>query len=41
MFTAEGQVVLDGIDYSELDTDGRLRWTIGFFGSPPPLDAAP
>jgi hypothetical protein len=40
MFGAEGQMILQGIDYGELETDGRLRCIIGFFGSPPPLRAA-
>jgi hypothetical protein len=40
MFGADGQVLLEGFDYGELDAEGRLRCIIGFFGSPPPLGAA-
>ena len=40
MFGADGQMLLEGFDYGELDAEGRLRCIIGFFGSPPPLGAA-
>jgi hypothetical protein len=39
MFGADGQMLLEGIDYGERDAEGRLRCIIGFFGSPPPLGA--
>ena len=35
-FGAGGQMLRESIEYGELDTDGRLRCIIGFFGSPPP-----
>jgi hypothetical protein len=39
MFDGDGQPLLEGIDYGELDEQGRLRCIIGFFGSLPPLGA--
>src|ERR1700704_1837859 len=39
MFGADGQMLLEGFDYGELDTEGRFRCIIGFFGSPPPVVA--
>ena len=33
----EGAPVLDGVDFGELDGDGRLRRIVGFFGPWPPL----
>ena len=40
MFGADGQMLIEGFDYGELDAEGRLRCIIGFFGSPPPLGGA-
>lgn len=37
MRNADG-VVLEGLDYGELDDDGRITRIVGFFGPFPPLD---
>ncbi|MGP0058594.1 MAG: nuclear transport factor 2 family protein [Beijerinckiaceae bacterium] len=37
MLDAEGKVTLEGRDFGELDSDGRICRVAGFFGSPPPL----
>jgi hypothetical protein len=31
-------VALEGIDFGELDPDGRIKRIVGFFGPFPPLD---
>jgi hypothetical protein len=36
----EGQTVLEGRDFGELDRNGRIRHIVGFFGPPPPLPVA-
>jgi hypothetical protein len=33
MFAPDGTVVLEGMDYGELDDSGRLRRIVGFFGA--------
>lgn len=38
MVSKDGKTVTTGIDYGELDEDGRLRLIVGFFGPFPPLD---
>ncbi|MEM7069634.1 MAG: nuclear transport factor 2 family protein [Pseudomonadota bacterium] len=35
---AEGEVVINGIDFGTLDEDGRLCQIVGFFGPPPELE---
>ena len=35
-----GQVVLEGIDFAQLDAQGRLACVTGFFGPLPALEAA-
>src|SRR5271156_6309744 len=37
MIGSEGQTVLEGRDFGELDRNGRIRCIAGFFGPPPPL----
>jgi len=32
MLLADGKVLLDGIDFGELSTDGKLHRIVGFFG---------
>lgn len=32
MLLADGTALLDGIDFAELSTDGKLRRIVGFFG---------
>jgi hypothetical protein len=32
----DGQTVLEGCDFGELDPSGRIRCIAGFFGPPPP-----
>ncbi len=39
MQNADGAVLADGIDYGQLDEDGRLELIVGFFGPFPPLDS--
>ena len=39
-----GKVLMEGMDYGELDEDGRIKLIVGFFGPFPPsnrLEAAP
>ena len=38
MQNADGAVLAEGIDYGQLDSDGRLELIVGFFGPFPPLD---
>jgi hypothetical protein len=33
----DGAVVLEGVDFGELDADGAIRSIVGFFGPWPPL----
>jgi len=37
MVTADGKVVVEGVDFGRLGKDGRLREIVGFFGPPPGL----
>jgi hypothetical protein len=37
MIDGEGIAILEGRDFGELDSDGRIRRITGFFGSPPTL----
>jgi hypothetical protein len=32
MLLADGKVLLEGIDFGELSTDGKLHRIVGFFG---------
>lgn len=42
MVAADGKTVLaPGMDFGELDEDGRLRRIVGFFGPFPPIDQSP
>jgi SnoaL-like domain len=34
--SADGSIAMEGVDFGELDGDGRVRRIIGFFGPPPP-----
>ncbi|MEO1733097.1 MAG: nuclear transport factor 2 family protein [Pseudomonadota bacterium] len=36
MVSANGDVMIDGVDFGKLGPDGRLVEIIGFFGPPPP-----
>jgi hypothetical protein len=38
MLTPDGAVALDGMDFGELDGDGRLKLIVGFFGAFPPVE---
>ncbi|MEM1245913.1 MAG: nuclear transport factor 2 family protein [Acidobacteriota bacterium] len=38
MVSKDGQTVATGIDYGEVDDDGRLRLIVGFFGPFQPVD---
>lgn len=38
MVSKDGETMVTGIDYGELDDDGRLRLIVGFFGPFPSLD---
>jgi hypothetical protein len=33
---ADGATVVEGVDFGDLDADGRLVRIVGFFGPPPP-----
>jgi hypothetical protein len=37
MLGADGKLVMNGVDFGELDGDGRIFKIVGFFGSPPAL----
>jgi hypothetical protein len=37
---ADGSLQFEGMDFGELDEDGRLRRIVGFFGPFPPADRA-
>ncbi len=37
MEAADGRALAEGMDYGELDEDGRLKLIVGFFGPFPPL----
>ena len=37
---ADGTTTLEGRDFGELDSEGRLCRIVGFFGPPPPLMAS-
>ena len=39
MQSAAGQTLAEGMDYGELDEDGRLKLIVGFFGPFPPLES--
>ncbi len=39
MQSADGKTVAEGIDYGELDEDGKLKLIVGFFGPFQPLDS--
>lgn len=39
MQSADGNVLAEGMDYGELDEDGRLKLIVGFFGPFPPLES--
>ena len=39
MQSAAGQTLAEGLDYGELDEDGRLKLIVGFFGPFPPLES--
>ena len=42
MVAADGKTVLSpGMDYGELDEDGRLKLIVGFFGPFPPVAESP
>ena len=36
MIGADGNTIIDGIDFGELAPDGRIKRIVGFFGPPPP-----
>ena len=38
MVSDDGTTMVEGIDYGELDEDGRLRLIVGFFGEMKPLE---
>ena len=40
MVGPDGNTVLEGRDFGELDLNGRIRCIAGFFGPPPPLTGA-
>ncbi len=35
----DGKVLMEGMDYGELDEDGRIKLIVGFFGPFPPLES--
>jgi hypothetical protein len=35
----DGKVIMEGMDYGELDEDGRIRLIVGFFGPFPPIES--
>ena len=37
LVSAEGTVVVEGVDFGKLSEDGRIRQIVGFFGPPPEL----
>ncbi len=39
MKSPDGKVLMEGMDYGELDEDGRIRLIVGFFGPFPPLES--
>ena len=40
LLAPDGRVVLEGIDFAQLDAQGRLQRVTGFFGPLPALEAA-
>lgn len=36
MLGADGNAMMEGIDFGELGDDGRIKRIVGFFGPPPP-----
>ena len=39
MAGADGNTIIEGIDFGELAPDGRIQRIVGFFGSPPPVSS--